>query len=76
MQEEINKTFDDVCEMMPIVCEQIRLSLSGKVGNPWVVVRFRQFCHMVNAHYWVCETSSGLYFCVCDTNGNVKGLRI
>ena len=75
-ENEINKTFDDVCEMLPIVCEQIRLTMSLKVGNPWVIVRFKQLCRMVNAHYWLSETSDGLYICVCDTEGNVKGLRV
>lgn len=32
-EKEINKTFDDICEMLPIVCEQIRLTMSLKVGT-------------------------------------------
>lgn len=76
VKEEMNKTFDDVCDMLPEVCEQLRLSQCGKVGNPWVTVRFKQLCHAVNASYWICESGDGLYFCVCETEGNVKGLRI
>lgn len=76
VQDVMNKTFDDVCNMLPFVCEQLRLRQSGRVGNPWVAVRFNQLRHAVNAHYWVSETDEGLYLCVCDTEGNVRGLRI